>query len=162
MNDNYSSLGENNRRHTSGSSGRHRSPSRSCGGDKGGTPKEEVTHLTPLEVEVLHPQPEPFHQAQSVSVRKRGQKRGQFLILVTPRPASAGDTRDGSDKRVCPSLDTRRSTPPSSSSPTASAPPKPPSLNPPWKRAVYPRSKAKISNRSFRIQKSFPNPVSVS
>ncbi len=59
-------------------------------------------------------------------------KRGQFLILFTPRPASSGDTRDGSDNPACPSPDARRSTPPSSSSPPASAPPKPPSLNPPW------------------------------
>ena len=27
----------------------------------------------------------------------RGRKRGQFLILSTPRPASSGDTRDGSE-----------------------------------------------------------------
>ena len=59
-------------------------------------------------------------------------KRGQFLILSTPHPASSGDTRDGSDNRACPSPDIRRSTPLSSSSPPASAQPKPPSLNPPW------------------------------
>jgi len=57
-------------------------------------------------------------------------KRGQFLILFTTRPASSGDTRDGSDNRACPSPDARRSTPPSSSSPPASPPLKPPSLNP--------------------------------
>ena len=34
-------------------------------------------------------------------------KRGQFLILSTPRPASSGDTRDGSDNRACPSPDVR-------------------------------------------------------
>ena len=60
------------------------------------------------------------------------EKRGQFLILSTTRPASSGDTRDGSDNRACPSPDVRRSTAPSSSSPPASAQPKPPSLNPPW------------------------------
>ncbi len=41
---------------------------------------------------------------------KRGQfliKRGQFLILSTPRPASSGNTRDGSDNRMCPSSDAR-------------------------------------------------------
>ena len=60
------------------------------------------------------------------------EKRGQFLILSTTRPASSGDTRDGSDNRACPSPDVRRSTPSSSSFPFASAPPKPPSVNPPW------------------------------
>jgi hypothetical protein len=89
-------------------------------------------------------------------------ENGLVLVLVTPRPASPGDTRDGSHNRACPSSDARRSTPPSSSSPPASAPPKPPSLNPPWKPAVYPRSKAKISNGRFRIRKAFPDPVSVS
>ena len=59
------------------------------------------------------------------------EKRGQFLILSTPRPASSGDTRDGSDIPACPSPDVRRSTPPSSSSQPASALPKPPSLNHP-------------------------------
>ena len=63
-------------------------------------------------------------------------KRGQFLILATPRPASSSDPRDGSDNRACPSPDARRSTPPSSSSPPASAPPKPPSLNPPLGRVL--------------------------
>jgi hypothetical protein len=29
-------------------------------------------------------------------------KKGQFLILATPCPASSGDTRDGSDNRACP------------------------------------------------------------
>ena len=61
---------------------------------------------------------------------KGGRKRGQFLILFTPRPASPGDPRDGSDNRACPSPDARRSTPPSSSSPPAGAPLKPTSLNP--------------------------------
>ena len=61
---------------------------------------------------------------------KGGRKRGQFLILFTPRPASSGDPRDGSDNRACPSPDARRSTPPSSSSPPAGAPLKPTSLNP--------------------------------
>ena len=32
-----------------------------------------------------------------------GWQRGQFLILFTPRPASSGDTRDGSDNRASPS-----------------------------------------------------------
>ena len=67
--------------------------------------------------------------------REKGvRKRGQFLILFTPHPASSGDTRDGSDNRACPSPYDRRSTPPSSSSPPASAPLKPPSLNPPLGR----------------------------
>ncbi len=89
----------------------------------------------------------------------RTTERGQFLISATLRSASSGDTKDGSDNRGCPSSDARRSTPPSSSSPPASAPPKPLSLNPPWKRAVYPKSKARISNRSSRIRKSFPDPI---
>jgi len=55
----------------------------------------------------------------------RGQNKGSALVLATLRPASSGDTRDGSDNRACPSPDVRRSTPPSSSSPPASAPPKP-------------------------------------
>jgi len=60
----------------------------------------------------------------SESKIEKGLKRGQFLILSTPRPASSGNTRDGSDNRMCPSSDARRSTPPSSSSPPTSAPPK--------------------------------------
>ncbi len=59
-------------------------------------------------------------------------ERGQFLILSTPRPASSARTRDVSDNRSCPLPDARRSTQPLSSSPPARAPPKPPSLDPPW------------------------------
>jgi hypothetical protein len=46
---------------------------------------------------------------------------GQFLIMPTPRPASFGDTSDGSNNRACPSPVARRSTPPSSSPPGSSA-----------------------------------------
>jgi len=59
---------------------------------------------------------------------EKGRKRGQLLLLSTPRPASSGDTRDGLDNRACPSPFARRSTPLSLSSPRASAPPKPTSL----------------------------------
>ncbi len=42
-------------------------------------------------------------------MEKGKKKRGQFLILLTPRPSSPGDTRDGSDNHECPSTDARRS-----------------------------------------------------
>ena len=43
------------------------------------------------------------------------------MIMPTPRPASSGDTSDGSNNRACPSPVARRSTPPSSSSPPGSS-----------------------------------------
>ena len=82
------------------------------------------------------------------------QQMGQFLILATPRPASSGDTRDGSNNRACPSPDARRSTPPSSSSPPASAPPKPPSLNPPLSRVLRSASCHRSSFNSVAIMSS--------
>jgi antitoxin YefM len=48
-----------------------------------------------------------YEELEETAHLLRSPKRGQFLILSTPRPASSGNTRDGSDNRMCPSSDAR-------------------------------------------------------
>ena len=76
------------------------------------------------------------------------------MILSTLRPAFCGDITNGSDDRACPSTDARRSTPPPSSYPPASAPLKPPSLNPPLGRVSRSASCQRPSFNSVAMMSS--------